>query len=111
MSVQPGLDHRQPAIGYRLLAVGYWLRPPGYRFGRLKPHNAKKGALRLVQSALNPFAIIRIFQKSRRKRRILRVKSALFSPFSAKSAPFPAPASTACRLLVPLFPCSLVPCL
>ena len=43
----------------------------------------KKPALRLVQSALNPFIINRNLQKSRRKNEKKRPKIALFRPFSA----------------------------
>ena len=52
---------------------------------------SKKGAFRLVQSALNSFIINKILRKSRRKNTQKRAKSTQIRPFSGVSGPFPAP--------------------
>jgi hypothetical protein len=52
---------------------------------------SKKGALRLVQRALNSFIINKILRKARRKGAEKRAEISPIRPFSGVSGPFPAP--------------------
>ena len=59
--------------------------------GPVSARTPHKGALRLVQSALNSFIINKILRKSSRKNAKKRAKMTPFRPFSGVSGPFPAP--------------------
>ena len=114
MSVQqavfaPDLYNPKPAFAGPCVSVTFYSFSIRL-YGPVLTENAKKGALRLVQSALNPFIISRILQKSRRKNAHFG-KSTHFSPFWVFFRPFPALGRFAVFSPSPArFPCLLSLC-